>query len=146
MTIHEHLRSLNACEQAQIWASTRLTGQQCWDECEKINWIFWWTARTGQTAGVIKAANEIANSVDYLKKSTNFDASNYAYRAGFAVANTSTFYTAANAFFYSIYLAYQVANLAICAVIAANTAVSATAQRLLNMKIAKENLVCPFVG
>ena len=93
MTIHEHLGSLNACEKAQIWASTRLTGQQCWDECERIDWILWWTAVTGQTEEVIKTTKKIA---------TNY--------------------------------------------VADATIASYTAQKLLNMKIAKENLVCPFVG
>ena len=63
MTIHEHLKSIGACNTAINWASTRKTGQQCWDETERIDWIFWWARQSEQIEQLAICSRLITESV-----------------------------------------------------------------------------------
>lgn len=45
MKIHELLKELNACDEAQDWASAR-TWEQIYNECHRGDWLCWLFART----------------------------------------------------------------------------------------------------
>ena len=46
MELQQHLEKLRACQEAREWAGER-TPQQAWDECERADWLLWWSAATG---------------------------------------------------------------------------------------------------
>ena len=124
MTVHEHLRSLRACEKARTWAEQYQTAQEVWDNCDRIYWLFWWAARTGQLSGVVDSAREISDSVRHL----NNDAADYAVKAaGYAAdyANHATAYAAGY--------------------VAADYAAAYDRQVAINMAIARKHLHCPEV-
>jgi hypothetical protein len=69
MTIHEHLLNVaghRACSKARNWAAQYTTAQEVFDNCVRVDWLFWWCARLGQVKQVAKAAKEIADSVNHL--------------------------------------------------------------------------------
>ena len=151
MTIHEHLKYINACEEAINWASSRKTGQQCWDETERIDWIFWWARQSRQIEQLTLCTRLIAESVAYLKNSPAPHAAAYAYAAAYAAAEA----------FPCAYAYTKAAHSAKAAEAAAEEAAyiddstvysylghvgrdARNKQRALNLKIAKETLVCPF--
>ena len=41
-----YLASVSACHEAREWAARR-TARQSWDECERADWLLWWSARAG---------------------------------------------------------------------------------------------------
>jgi hypothetical protein len=44
MTFKQHLKDIEACEEARVWSGTR-TAQQAWDECTRPDWLMWWVAK-----------------------------------------------------------------------------------------------------
>jgi hypothetical protein len=73
MTIHEHLKSIGACNTAINWASTRKTGQQCWDETDRIDWIFWWAKQSKQIDQLAICNRLINATADAYAASLAFD-------------------------------------------------------------------------
>ena len=68
MTIHEHLQDVGldhdtACAEAREYASQYQTAQEVWDNCTRVDWLFWWAEREGQAKQVAEAAMEIVTSV-----------------------------------------------------------------------------------
>jgi hypothetical protein len=128
MSIHEHLLNVagkyKACQEARKWAAQYTTAQEVFDNCIRIDWLFWWCARLGQSQQVVKAAKEIASSVAHLKNRA-------AYAAYDAVA-------------YAAYAADDAA--AYAAAYAATHAAGAARkeQQDKNMQIARKYLTCPW--
>ena len=132
MNVHERLISLKACKEARGWAAQYQTAQEVWDNCTRIDWLFWWAAREGQLGSVVSAAKEIAQSVSHLK-GTN--AAYAAYAAACAAAAAAA-YAAAYAVVSAAYAAADAAG-------AAADAAASAKQEQLNMQIARKHLHCP---
>jgi hypothetical protein len=62
--LQKHLESLGACLAARKWASDK-SPQQCWDECERADWLLWWAAVTtiNSKMSIVKAAAACARHV-----------------------------------------------------------------------------------
>ena len=63
MTVHERLEELGACKPAKRWARQYSTYQEVWDNCDRVDWLFWWSAKEYQVMGVAEAVRQIADSV-----------------------------------------------------------------------------------
>jgi len=130
MTIHKHLLNVagfTACEEAREWAAQYITAQEVFDNCARVDWLFWWCARLGQYQQVIKAAKEIASSVAHLK--------NNAYAAAAADADAAAAHAA---------YAAAAADAAYAAAAHAAKATAIKRQKEKNLQIARKHLTCPW--
>lgn len=59
MTVHEHLASLYACQEALGWAERHRTAKEVWEKCEWADWLIWWAAMTD------------TNSLDKIERAVN---------------------------------------------------------------------------
>src|ERR1700674_5812415 len=67
MTLQEHLASLDACQAARDWAVDK-TASQAWQECDRADWMLWWSARTKKNTKqqIVLAACDCARLVLHL--------------------------------------------------------------------------------
>ena len=146
MTIHEHLLDVGpyhskACVEAREWAAQYQTAQEVWDNCTRVDWLFWWAARMGQARKVAVCAKEIAQSVAHLQEysacvtaDAAVNAASHANEAAAAVAGK----------YYFVGTAYHAADASDDATYAAATIGAEEKQRALNLSIARRHLVCPW--
>ena len=149
MTIHKHLLNVagfTACEEAREWAAQYITAQEVFDNCARVDWLFWWCARLGQYQQVIKAAKEIASSVAHLKNNAYAAAAADADAAAAHAAYAARAAAAGAADAAAAHAAYAAAA-ADAAYAAAAHAAKATAikrQKEKNLQIARKHLTCPW--
>lgn len=62
MTIHEHLRDIDACLEARNWASKFSSAGGIWDVCSRLPWLVWWDVRVHGRAGLIRLLDFIEES------------------------------------------------------------------------------------
>lgn len=62
MTIHEHLRDIDACLEARNWASKFSSAERIWDVCSRLPWLVWWDVRVHGRAGLIRLLDFIEES------------------------------------------------------------------------------------
>src|SRR5271157_6258061 len=105
LTVHEHLLNVagrwKACDDALDYASQFKTAQEVWDNCKRIDWLFWWAARLGQVEQCSIAAKKIADSVAHYKDISHSNA------AANAAVNAAVYdaVNAANTAVYAVYAA-----------------------------------------
>ena len=63
MTFADQLRKMDACHKAVVWVGDR-TLQQAWDECERGDWMAWFTRELGLDS--LAAASDMAERVWHL--------------------------------------------------------------------------------
>jgi len=67
--LQQHLDKLRACQEAREWAGER-TPQQAWDECERADWLLWWSAKAGadRKEVVLAACACASTALKYVKE------------------------------------------------------------------------------
>jgi len=104
MTIREHLKSIGACQEAIRWANQFETAQEVYENNTRVDWLFWWSAKTGNISSIVEAAQEIAESVKhgsnnkiaamYAADAAAYAYAAYAYAAAYAEADNAAIYAA----------------------------------------------------